>query len=354
MIHLRIYDMNYHIFYKDFKSYGFPSDSRYDNIFRYLKKYKDTKREVCLVICDSYILSCMDLMVEQKITSKFDKIIFYMPECFWDEFNDSKTLQNKIDKIDDSEKITIIFNFFCDSPFDLKNINYITTIGCFGSITKLYLNKYKFKSLKENYKKIKYNVISKFGRPSEEKLLVYHKIKDFKNLIYSINSTGLEEYYTKPKIFPSELNETDVIVNFQLPKEDFQSASEVVVETRWSTFGNGKRLVTNTEKTLKGFMFKRPVFLFAQPESYSYLRQYGFKFPKLFGYDGTKVKQVGGGYETEYFDMVDEVCSRNTKDILDFFIENEDIWEHNYENLHSFIQLHDNRVDNIFKEICDV
>ena len=75
MIHLRIYDMNYHFFYKDFKSYSFPSDSRYDNIFRYLKKYKDTKREVCLVICDSYILSCMDLMVEQKITSKFDKII---------------------------------------------------------------------------------------------------------------------------------------------------------------------------------------------------------------------------------------------------------------------------------------
>ena len=32
------------------------------------------------------------------------------------------------------------------------------------------------------------------------------------------------------------------------------------------------------------------------------------------------------------------------------FIEKEDIWEHNYENLHSFIELHDNRMENVFKD----
>ena len=136
---------------KRYFQHTYHADNRHDNIHRYLKKYKDTKQKVCLIINDSYILPCMELILREKLTPKYDHIIVYMPEGYWDTFNDSKTLQNKIDKIDDSEKITIIFNFFCDSPFDLKNINYITTIGCFGSITKLYLNRYKFKSLKENY-----------------------------------------------------------------------------------------------------------------------------------------------------------------------------------------------------------
>ena len=339
-----------------FKSYSNKNrDRRHNNIHRYLEKYQDTKLNVCLIINESYILPCMDLIYKQKLTSEFDKIIIYFNELFWDSFNDSKILQDKVNKIDDSEKITIIFNFFCDRPFDLENINYITSIGGLGEIARHYLDKYKFKSLRENYKNIKYNVISKFGNPSGEKILVYNKIKEFKNIIYSINSS--EGYLVdSPDIdisaikFPSEVKASDGFRDWLLPEEDFQSASEVVVETRFSTFEDGKRLVTNSEKTLKGFMFRRPVFLFAQPESYPYLKQYGFKFPKLFGYDGTKVKQVNGSYETEHFDMVERVCNTSTKDILDFFIEKEDIWEHNYENLYSFIELHDNRMENVFRD----
>ena len=133
--------------------------------------------------------------------------------------------------------------------------------------------------------------------------------------------------------------------------EDFQSASEIVVETRFSTFEDGKRLVTNTEKTLKGFMFKRPLFLFAQPESYPYLKQYGFKFPKFFGYDSGNATLYRGELKTELFNMIEKVCNMNTSDLLDMFIEEEDVWEHNYDNLHSFIELHDSRIENVFKKV---
>jgi hypothetical protein len=341
---------------KRYFQHTYHADNRHDNIHRYLKKYKDTKQKVCLIVNDSHILPCMELILREKLTSKYEHIIVYMPEGYWDTFNDSKTLQNKIDKIDDSEKITIIFNFFCDSPFDLKNINYITTIGCFGSITKLYLNRYKFKSLKENYNNIKYNVISKFGRPSEEKLFVYEKVKDFDNFVYSINSAGKATYSdvgdnVAAKNFPSEINAKNNFRASTLPMEDFQSASEIVVETRFSTFKDGKRLVTNTEKTLKGFMFKRPSFLFAQPESYPYLKQYGFKFPKFFGYDSGNATLYRGELKTELFNMIEKVCNMNTSDLLDMFIEEEDVWEHNYDNLHSFIELHESRIENIFKKV---
>ena len=78
-------------FYRDY-----DEDNRYDNINRYLKKYKDTKQKVCLIINDSYILPCIELILKEKLTSKYEHIIVYMPEGYWDTFNDSKTLQNKI------------------------------------------------------------------------------------------------------------------------------------------------------------------------------------------------------------------------------------------------------------------
>ena len=49
--------------------------------------------------------------------------------------------------------------------------------------------------------------------------------------------------------------------------------------------------------------------------------------------------------------MIEKVCNMNTSDLLDMCIEEEDVWEHNYDNLHSFIELHDSRIENVFKKV---
>ena len=310
-------------------------DERYTTMINVFNKYKKTEKNIAFIECDSLILKCLEHINTTKFAQSYDKVILWASELYWDSCDN----ENDINKILD-DNVHIIFNFFRkDSPFRLKTKSYCS-IGSFGDITQMYLNKYNF----EINLNTKYNLICKFGRPNSHRTEVYNKLKNLPNFTYSINN--FEAYDGEAtelikKTFESEKHLKGDFKSYHLPNEDFESFAELITETRLSQFKESNRLISATEKTLKGFMFKRPNITFVQPEVYSYLESFGFKFPNILGMD-SKTKQL-------------EICKNITLlskvQCKDITLQNKGVYESNFNTLVDFLKYHRNKFDEIVKEI---
>ena len=175
-----------------------PLDKRYDTIASLLKKYD--RDDIAYVICDSKVLECVKTLVNTKLYKKYDKVIVHMTELYWDDFNADYPLLSTL-----KDNIHIIFNFFSkESPYKLLKNTY-TSIGSFGDITELYLKKYNL-----DKKEPKYNLISKLGRPNEERNIFCKGLRDYKSFVYSINAFQeqygeFEKNSIEQKLFESEV-----------------------------------------------------------------------------------------------------------------------------------------------------
>ena len=300
-----------------------------------VKKYKETEKSIAFIECDSLLLKCLEQINTTKFAQSYDKVILWASELYWD----SCDKEDDINKILDNN-VHIIFNFFRkDSPFKLKTKSYCS-IGSFGDITQMYLNKYNF----EINLNTKYNLICKFGRPNPHRIGVYKELKDLPNFIYSINNfEGYEGETTESikKTLESEKHLDGDFKSYHLPDEDFESFSELITETRLSQFQENKRLISATEKILKGFMFKRQTITFIQPEVYSYLERFGFKFPNILGMD-SKTQQI------EICKQIGLLSQQQCKQIS---LQNKDVYERNFSTLVDFLKYHRNKFDEIVKEI---
>tara|TARA_B100001564_G_scaffold343124_1_gene339389 strand:- start:622 stop:1641 length:1020 start_codon:yes stop_codon:yes gene_type:complete len=309
-------------------------DRRYTTMIDVVEKYKNTEKNIAFIECNSLILKCLQYVNTSKFTKSYDKVIIWTSELYWDSCDD----EDYINKILDNN-VHIIFNFFReDSPFKLKTKSYCS-IGSFGDITQMYLNKYNFK-INTN---TKYNLISKFGRPNPHRRELYNKLKDLPNFVYSINNFPYVENDEQlvSKTFESEKNLNGDFKSYHLPDEDFESFAELITETRLSQFEESKRLVSATEKILKGFMFKRPNITIAQTEVYSYLENFGFKFPNILGMDS----------KTQQFEICEKITSLSKQQCKDIILQNKDVYESNFNVLVDFLKHHRNKFDDIVKEI---
>ena len=305
-------------------------DGRYKTLHSFLKKYD--RDNVAFIVCDSLVKECVEHLKQQKIHKQYDKVIIYMAELYWDEFNDSKTLDNLLE-----DNIYVIFNFFSkESPYKLKTKSY-TSIGGFGDIARLYLEKYDFEP-----KEKKYNLISKFGRPNEDRILFYENLKEYKSFIYSINNFKYNESDNIPSIgFESETHLENDYKSYTLPEEDFESIFSLDIETRLSQYEEAPHLISCTEKTLKSFMFKRPSINVIQKEAYDYLESFGFEFPNYFGLD----------HKTQQLEICKRICELSLEECKELSLQYKDVCERNYQKLLEFLEHHKNKLENIFYEL---
>lgn len=320
-----------------------PLDKRYDTIASLLKKYD--RDDIAYVICDSKVLECVKTLVNTKLYKKYDKVIVHMTELYWDEFNADYALLSTL-----KDNIHIIFNFFSkESPYKLLKNTY-TSIGSFGDITELYLKKYNL-----NKKEPKYNLISKLGRPNEERNIFCKALRDYKSFVYSINAFQeqygeFEKNSIEQKLFESEVELHNKAKNheidndfksYTLPNEDFQSIFSLDIETRTTQYDNCHWLVSCTEKTLKSFMFKRPSINVIQKEAYDYLESFGFEFPNYFGLD----------HKTQQLEICKRICELSLEECKEFSLQYKDVYERNYQKLLDFLEHHKTKLENIFYEL---
>ncbi len=313
--------------------YWKQQDKRFDYIHSLLSKYDCD--DILFIEENGLLVECLKIVKEQKLSGKFKKIIIYMSELYWDSVNEKN--QKEIDDLLDYN-IFVIFNFLSDkSPFDLKTKSY-TSIGSFLDITNLYLQKYDFKQ-----KSKKYNLISKFGRPQEDRIKFYNELKDYDSFVYSINNFQLD--YKNDDIpskkFESEKQKTGDYKSNTLPTEDFESVFSLDMETRCSSFQSSSKLIQITEKTLKSFMFKRPSIIVIQKEAFDYLESFGFEFPNYFGLD----------YKTQQLEICKRICELSLEECKDLSSQYKDVYEKNYQKLVEFLEHHKTKLENIFYEL---
>lgn len=299
-------------------------DGRFNNVIK-IKNLDKTSTKKALILSDNtleLVIECIDK--NYKVFQDYDRVILYSNEIYWDTISSDSKIQNLFDSC--RVKLDLIINFFTDKPFNLKNINYITTTGVSSQITKLYFEKYKDKILSNNKSNLKWNLICKFGRPNEHRIKLHKRLKDYDSFIYSINNFNYQEDYSFSKSFPSELTKVGDYKSWSLPEEDFQSVTELIVETRLSQFNNSQKLVTCSEKTLKGFLLKRPSIFVIDKNAFPYLEKYGFKF-------------------VEYFkeENLEQICQMDIKKLIEMSMDYSDIWEYNYQNLIEFIHQDENK-----------
>ena len=310
-------------------------DERYTTMINVISKYKDVYDDIAFIECDSLILKCLQYIKTSKFSQSYDKVILWASELYWDSCDDGDYINKLLD-----DNVHIIFNFFRkDSPFNLKSKSYCS-IGSFGDITQMYLNQYHFDMDIDK----KYNLISKFGRPNPHRMEIYNELKDLPNIIYSINNfDGYEDegYTFKGITFESEKKKKGDFKSNSLPDEDFESFAECITETRLSQFEESNRLISATEKTLKGFMFKRPNITFVQPEVFSYLENFGFQFPNYFGLDSKK----------EQLEICKEITLLSKEKCKEITLQHKDVFENNYNTLLKFLEHHRNKFDDIISEI---
>ncbi len=299
-------------------------DYRWQNIIELYEKH-NSKHNIALIVNENKIETIVPYL-DYKFKS-FDRVIIYQAELFWSEFNNSEYLEKLLKDVD--LPIEIIWNFFCDDPFDLDIPQYITTGVC-SQITRLYLNKYEYPKLKDSWKDIKYNLISKFGRPNRQRIKLYNKLKNYDKFICSMNNFEYFEDFNENRVLPSEKGKDGDFKSWELADEDFQSICSLVVETRTSQFENSSRLVTCSEKTLKSFITRRPSILVIQPEAFGWLEKRGFRFFDFF---------VEKNLET--------ICKMDTKELFDLAVSYEYIWENNLQVLRDLIQKDSNKLEEI-------
>ncbi len=258
-----------------------------------------------------------------------------MSELYWDSYNSDYPFYYEW-----KDNIHFIFNFFSEkSPYKLLTNTY-TSIGAFGDITKLYLEKYDFEK-----KEPKYNLISKFGRPNEDRIKFCKQLQKYKSFVYSINNFaeqyGDEADRIESKRFESEKDLDGDYKSYTLPKEDFESIFSLDIETRLTQYESASWLVSCTEKTLKSFMFKRPSINVIQKEAYDYLESFGFEFPNYFGLD----------HKTQQLEICKRICELSLKECKELSLQYEDVCERNYQKLLEFLEHHKNKLENIFYEL---
>lgn len=335
--------------YKDSKIYEIklddlllPLDKRHNTLHSILKKYD--RDDIAFIECDSLILECLKTITKQKLHKKYKKVIVYMSELYWDSYNADYPFYYEW-----KDNIHFILNFFSkESPYKLLTNTY-TSIGAFGDITRLYLEKYDFKK-----KEPKYNLISKFGRPHETRREFCKSLRNYKSFVYSINNFpdqyGMEGELIEKKVFQSELHIDKKAMNkeadsdyksYLLPKEDFESIFSLDIETRLTQYEEVNWLVSCTEKTLKSFMFKRPSVNVIQKEAYDYLESFGFEFPNYFGLD----------HKTQQLEICKRICELTLEECKELSLQYEDVCERNYQKLLEFLEHHKNKLENIFYEL---
>lgn len=304
-------------------------DNRYITLSKLLHKF-DTD-DVAFVECNSLILNCLGDINATKLASKYRKVIIYMSELYWDSTNTASDIDGLLD-----DNVFIIFNFFSkNSPYELKTKSY-TSIGSFLDITNHYLRRYNFE-----VDIPKYNLISKFGRPSKDRLGYYDVLKKYDSFICSINNFEYGDTSIEGRVFESEKNLSGDYKSTTLPKEDFQSIFSLDIETRLSQYEEASYLVSCTEKTLKSFMFKRPSVNVIQKEAYDYLESFGFEFPNYFGLD----------HKTQQLEICKHICSESLSNCKDMALEYKKEYQKNYQTLLEFLEYHKNKLENIFYEL---
>jgi len=326
--------------YKDGKIYEiklddllFPQDKRHNTLHSILKKYD--RDDIAFIECDSLILECLKTITKQKLHKKYKKVIVYMSELYWDSYNSDYPFYYEW-----KDNIHFIFNFFSEkSPYKLLTNTY-TSIGAFGDITKLYLEKYDFEK-----KEPKYNLISKFGRPNKDRIKFCKELQKYKSFVYSINNFaeayGDEADRIESKRFESEKDLDGDYKSYTLPKEDFESIFSLDIETRLTQYESASWLVSCTEKTLKSFMFKRPSINVIQKEAYDYLESFGFEFPNYFGLD----------HKTQQLEICKRICELSLEECKELSLQYKDVCERNYQKLLEFLEHHKNKLENIFYEL---
>ena len=308
-------------------------DKRHNTLHSILKKYDSD--DIAFIECDSLILECLKTITKEKLHKKYKKVIVYMSELYWDSYNSDYPFYYEW-----KDNIHFIFNFFSkESPYKLLT-NTHTSIGAFGDITKLYLEKYDFKK-----KEPKYNLISKFGRPNEDRVQFCKELKKYKSFVYSINNFT-EQYASEKdriesKIFESEKDLDGDYKSYTLPQEDFESIFSLDIETRLTQYQAASWLVSCTEKTLKSFMFKRPSINVIQKEAYDYLESFGFEFPNYFGLD----------HKTQQLEICKRICELSLEECKELSLQYKDVCERNYQKLLEFLEHHKNKLENIFYEL---
>ena len=314
-------------------------DRRYTTMIDVVKKYKNTEKNIAFIEVESLLIKCLTEIHTTNFSKDYDKVIIWASELYWDNCDDEDTYNNVL-----NDNVHIIFNFFrADSPYNLNTKSYCS-IGSFGDITQMYLDKYNFESRYFRHSDyFEYNLISKFGRPNSHRIELYNELKDLPNFVYSINNFPYveDDGQVVSKKFESENDLTGDFKSYHLPDEDFESFSELITETRLSTYENSKRLISATEKTLKGFMFKRPNITLVQPEVYSYLETFGFKFPNILGMDS----------KTQQLEICKQISLLSQTECKQLSLQNKDVYESNFNTLVDFLKYHRNKFDEIVKEI---
>lgn len=304
-------------------------DNRHVYLHKLLSMYD--RDDIAFVECNSLLSDCLKYINQNKLTSKYKKVVVYMSELYWDTINKSSTINNLLDN-----NIFVIFNFFTkESPYNLKNKSY-TSIGSFLDITEHYIKRYTFEKNQP-----KYNLISKFGRPNNERVTFYNELKDYKTFVYSINNFDYNQNNIATKTFESEKNLSGDFKSTVLPKEDFESIFSLDIETRLSQYEEAEHLVSCTEKTLKSFLFKRPTINVMQKEAYEYFESFGFIFPNYFELD----------HKTKHIDICKKICELSLEDCKTMALEYSYAYENNYKKVMDFIKHHKIKLDNIFYEL---
>lgn len=307
----------------------FERDKRYRTLIRELKSFDNPY--VLFIESNEKVLNALRLIKEKRLSKRYERVILYMSEIYWDECNTNEPINDLLD-----DNVHIIFNFFSDeSPFNLKSKSF-TTVGAFSDITELYLDYYDFKKETPIY-----NLISKFGRPNGDKIPYYEALKNYDNFVFSINNIGYGVSDIPSVSFKSEIGATGDFKSYKLPNEDFMSIASLDVETRCSTFGGTSKLISCTEKTLKSFMYKRPSVNVMQNEAFDYLEKHGFIFPNYFGLN----------HRTQQMEICKKICELSRYEAQHWAYQYSDISNHNYKMLKLFLKNQKEKLKNILKEL---
>ena len=345
-------------------------DSRYESIINNLKSF-DTNKKIAFIIYDNlFELLINDLEKSESILNYYDKIICYCDEAWWSAEDNTFFNERMINLEKYKNKLIFIFNFLFDG-IELNNFEYYYNIGGFKTILNGILNhwgKETFLLPSENIKNIKYNMIGKFGRPKITRLYFLKNIENtnYDKFVYAINSVhGNQEKYIhqltdalpedfinigynlNDKIPTKEFESERLAINGPLiPNEDFESLSEIIFETRLH------HLYFNlfTEKTLKGFLMKRPFLLAAHKGSLKCLKKLGFKtFDFIFdeSYDDIENEKERIDFITNEFKKFN---SRSIEENYEIIKKYQNIYEFNFNHLLYLLDKKDKEFYNIIKK----
>lgn len=345
-------------------------DSRYNLLIKNLKEFNTNKKIAFIIYDNLFELLIEDLETNTGILKYYDKIICYCDEAWWSA-EDNNFFNERLKNLElYNSKFVFIFNFLYDG-IKLEKFEYHYNIGGFKTILNSLLNIWgndKFLLPSQNKENIKYNMIAKLGRPKYARLYFLKNIENYKcnNFVYAINSVhgNTETYinqltdadtqtytsigYNENDLVPTKEFESEKLnINGPLvPNEDFESLSEIIFETRLHHL----YFKLFTEKTLKGFLMKRPFLLGAHFGSLQCLRELGFKtFDFIFdeSYDLIEDEKERTDFIIEEFKKFND---RSIEENYKIIKKHEYIYEYNFNHLIYLLNKKDKEFYNIIKK----